>query len=76
MKADFPNLEQSFCSIFDGDTASDERLWIRERVHILFTNFDSLHVSILPHHIKWCRFLRQLEIIVIDELDAYRACSF
>ncbi len=68
-------------TLFSGDTEKNQRLKIRETSHVIFTNPDMLHVSILPNHVIWERFLAKVRIIVIDELHAFVGnfgvhCSF
>lgn len=57
---------------FDGDTPAPRRRALREGARCLLTNPDMLHYGILPHHGLWAHFLGALELIVIDELHAYR----
>jgi DEAD/DEAH box helicase domain-containing protein len=57
---------------FDGDTAMDERDWVRAHSRWVFSNPDMLHRTILPRHAKWASFLRRLRYVVIDECHAYR----
>ncbi|KAH8923151.1 P-loop containing nucleoside triphosphate hydrolase protein [Atractiella rhizophila] len=42
-----------------------------ENASILFVNPDILHVTILPHEEKWRHFLRNLRVVVLDELHVY-----
>jgi DEAD/DEAH box helicase domain-containing protein len=66
-------LDDSFgVFTYDGDTPSDARRAIRERVHIILTNPDMLHTGILPHHTRWTRVFENLKYIVLDELHTYR----
>ncbi|TFK81693.1 DEAD/H helicase [Polyporus arcularius HHB13444] len=74
-------LEQLLCSCFglehvkvstyDGDTPQDLRAGIRETASVIFTNFDMIHASILPHEDTWRRFLKNLKIVAVDELHYY-----
>jgi hypothetical protein len=45
---------------------------IRNNSSFLLTNPDMLHISILPHHTAWKRFLSNLRFIVIDEVHVYK----
>ncbi|HLS48848.1 MAG TPA: DEAD/DEAH box helicase, partial [Actinomycetaceae bacterium] len=56
----------------DGDTPTEERSWVRAHAHIVLTNPDFVHYSMLPGHRRWSRLLRGLRFIVIDESHAYR----
>jgi DEAD/DEAH box helicase domain-containing protein len=57
---------------YDGDTAFDERAWVRTHANWMLTNPDMLHRGILPGHVHWASFLRRLRYVVIDECHAYR----
>lgn len=57
---------------YDGDTPGEARRKIRSAGHIVVTNPDMLHTSILPHHTKWIKLFENLRYIVIDELHQYR----
>lgn len=59
-------------AVCDGDTGQDERAWARQHANYLITNPDMLHHSILPGHTTWSRFLRRVEIVVVDEAHSYR----
>ncbi|KAF7175055.1 hypothetical protein CNMCM7691_006459 [Aspergillus felis] len=56
---------------FDGDTPIVNRDVIRHTGRIIFTNPDTLHVSILPQHSRWRDFLKNLMFVVVDELHVY-----
>ncbi|MBO1753741.1 DEAD/DEAH box helicase [Allobranchiibius sp. CTAmp26] len=56
----------------DGDTPTDERRWIREHAHLVLTNPDLLHHTLLPQHERWASFLRRLRYVVVDESHVYR----
>lgn len=58
-------------AVVDGDAPAAERDWARRRAAILYTNPDMLHVSLLPGHARWQRWLRGLMLIVIDEGHVY-----
>ncbi|HEV7147357.1 MAG TPA: DEAD/DEAH box helicase, partial [Pedococcus sp.] len=57
---------------YDGDTASDERRWIRDHAQLVLTNPDLVHHSLLPLHERWAPFLRALQYVVVDECHVYR----
>lgn len=59
--------------LYDGDTSSWKRKKIRENPpHILATNPEMLHLSLLPYFELWLDFFRDLKMIVVDEVHTYR----
>lgn len=58
--------------MYDGDTPFELRESIRKRVQLLITNPDMLHLSILPAHESFARFLSHLKLVVMDEGHAYK----
>jgi len=59
--------------IYDGDTPQSKRSKILAHPpQVIITNPDMLHRSILGYHPKWEKFLKGLEIVVLDELHTYR----
>ncbi|MEX2209158.1 MAG: DEAD/DEAH box helicase [Myxococcota bacterium] len=76
LQADFatlPLLDGPKAEIYDGDTSPYQRKRIRESPPTaLFTTPDMLHFGILPGHDAWKDFLRNLELIVVDEVHSYR----
>jgi DEAD/DEAH box helicase domain-containing protein len=59
--------------IYDGDTPPSKRREIRERLpHILITNPDMIHLSLLAYHAHWSDLFRELKFVVVDELHTYR----
>ncbi|KAH9854069.1 DEAD/H helicase [Lenzites betulinus] len=74
-----PGLEHIQVSTYDGDTPQELRAGIRETASVIFTNFDMIHASILPHEDAWrrpvdpicCLFLKNLKIVAVDELHYY-----
>lgn len=57
---------------YDGDTPASERREARRGALCLVTNPDMLHYGILAFHPAWARFLGGLDLVVLDELHAYR----
>jgi DEAD/DEAH box helicase domain-containing protein len=57
---------------YDGDTPHALRADIRRRANILLTNPDMLNIGILPNHEVWADFLRNLEIVAVDEAHVLR----
>ena len=53
-------------------TLQEDRGAIRDRAHLLITNPDMLHCSMLPVHRQFGNFLANLRYIVVDEGHAYR----
>ena len=66
-----PALSRVNLATYDGDTPKDQRPHIRETATIIFTNFDTVHASILPNEDRWRRFMRNLKCVVVDELHYY-----
>ncbi len=62
----------SLCATYDGDTPSEQRALIRERMKIILSNPDMLHLGILPYHTEWHTFFSNLKLVVVDEVHYYR----
>ena len=59
--------------IYDGDTSAYRRKKIRDNPpHMLLTNPEMVHLSILPHHERWADLLASLRFVVVDEVHTYR----
>lgn len=59
--------------ILDGDTPAHRRAQLKaEPPHILISNPDLLHLSLLPHHAAWKAFWERLRFVVLDELHTYK----
>jgi DEAD/DEAH box helicase domain-containing protein len=59
-------------AVYDGDTPSVERAWVRRNANLIITNPDMLHYGILPSHERWATFFKQLTIVAVDEMHALR----
>jgi DEAD/DEAH box helicase domain-containing protein len=57
---------------YDGDTPHALRADIRRRANVLLTNPDMLNIGILPNHEAWADFLRNLEVVAVDEAHVLR----
>ncbi|KAJ7871484.1 P-loop containing nucleoside triphosphate hydrolase protein [Mycena olivaceomarginata] len=66
-----PGLEHLKIATYDGDTPQEHRAGIRETASVIFTNFDMVHASILPHEDLWRTFLKNLKVFAVDELHYY-----
>lgn len=59
--------------IFLGDLKSkDKEKMIKERPNIILTTTDNLHLYLLKNHEKINYFLKNLDLIVVDELHSYK----
>jgi DEAD/DEAH box helicase domain-containing protein len=59
--------------ILDGDTPAHRRAQLKEQPpHILISNPDLLHLSLLPYHAAWKPFWERLRFVVLDELHTYK----
>ena len=59
--------------IYDGDTSAYRRKKIRDKPpHILMTNPEMIHLSVLPYHDRWTDLLSRLRFVVVDEVHTYR----
>ena len=59
-------------AVYDGDTPSAERQWVRRNANLVITNPDMLHSGILPAHDRWAVFFKHLAVVAVDEMHALR----
>lgn len=60
-------------AICDGDTSAWRRKKLREKPpHILISNPDMLHLSLLAYHESWAAFWTDLAYVILDEAHTYR----
>ena len=72
MSAHLPEVNLR-ADIYDGDTSAYRRKKIRDNPpHVLMTNPEMVHLSVLPHHDRWADFLARLRFVVVDEVHTYR----
>ncbi len=68
-----PGSSNMRAEILDGDTPAHRRAQLREAPpHILISNPDILHLSLLPYHAAWKPFWEGLRFVVLDELHTYK----
>jgi len=58
--------------VVDGDTSREDRDWARRHAHLVLTNPDMLHRSVLPQHRRWAEVFAGLRLVVVDECHHYR----
>ncbi len=59
--------------VYDGDITGYRKTRIRKSPpHILLSNPEMLHLSMLAHHHLWESFFRDLSFVVVDEVHTYR----
>jgi DEAD/DEAH box helicase domain-containing protein len=66
---DVPGLR---VATYDGDTAPEDRRWVRAHAQFILTNPDLVHHSLLARHSAWSRVLKGLSAIIVDEAHLYR----
>jgi len=72
MSAHLPEVDLR-ADIYDGDTSAYRRKKIRDKPpHILMTNPEMVHLSVLPYHDRWSDLLSRIRFVVIDEVHTYR----
>ncbi|EHJ48404.1 Protein of unknown function DUF1998 [Solidesulfovibrio carbinoliphilus subsp. oakridgensis] len=73
LTASLPASSRPTVAIFDGDTSPHFRRKIRDNPpHILITNPEMLHLSLLPNHDAWSTLFAGLTHVVADEMHTYR----
>lgn len=73
LTAGLPASSRPRAAIYDGDTSPHFRRKIRENPpHILITNPEMLHLSLLPGHESWSTLFAGLSHVVVDEMHTYR----
>ncbi len=68
-----PEKKRLLAEIYDGDTSSYRRRKIRDLLpHIMISNPDMLHLSLLGYHDRWGSYWSKLRYVIIDEVHTYR----
>jgi DEAD/DEAH box helicase domain-containing protein len=70
--ADGAGIRDARVAVYDGDTPTEQRRWVRRHGTVVLTNPDMLHFGILPGHEQWAHFFRALRYVVVDECHSYR----
>ena len=70
--ADGAGIRDARVAVYDGDTPTEQRRWVRRHGTVVLTNPDMLHFGILPGHEQWAHFFRALRYVIIDECHSYR----
>ena len=70
--ADGAGIRDARIAVYDGDTPTEQRRWVRRHGTFVLTNPDMLHFGILPGHEQWAHFFRALRYVVVDECHSYR----
>ncbi|OGR28690.1 MAG: DEAD/DEAH box helicase [Desulfobacterales bacterium RIFOXYA12_FULL_46_15] len=68
-----PGAPELKAAVYDGDISQYRKTKIRkDPPHILLSNPEMLHLSMLAHHHLWESFFRNLKFVVVDEVHTYR----
>ena len=60
-------------AVYDGDTPPGQRAALRKKPpHMLLTNPEMLHLSLLSSHRQWAKLWTNLQYVVVDEVHTYR----
>lgn len=60
-------------AVYDGDITAYRKIKIRRSPpHVLLSNPEMLHLSMLAHHSLWESFFKGLQYVIIDEVHTYR----
>lgn len=70
--AEGAGIRDARVAVYDGDTPTEQRRWIRRHGSVVLSNPDMLHFGILPGHEQWASFFRALRYVIIDECHSYR----
>jgi len=57
---------------YDGDADHLQKKYARDHANVVIANPDMIHHGMLATHDAWAHFLRNLEVIAVDECHLYR----
>ncbi|MDZ7761850.1 MAG: DEAD/DEAH box helicase [Desulfovermiculus sp.] len=73
LTAGWTEAVQPRIAVYDGDTPLSERTVLRrDPPHMLLTNPEMLHLSLLSSHQQWSTLWTNLNYVVVDEVHTYR----
>ncbi len=73
LTAYWPGPEPPRAAVYDGDTPTPQRTSLRrDPPHMLLTNPEMLHLSLLSSHQQWSSLWANLDYVVVDEVHTYR----
>ncbi len=73
LTAVWPGRIRPQAAVYDGDTPTPHRAALRKNPpHMLLTNPEMLHLSLLSSHQQWARLWSHLDYVVVDEVHTYR----
>ncbi|WP_027370848.1 DEAD/DEAH box helicase [Desulfovermiculus halophilus] len=73
MTAEWTGADRPRAAVYDGDTPAPQRAAVRRQLpHMLLTNPEMLHLSLLSSHRKWAGLWSNLDFVVVDEVHTYR----
>jgi DEAD/DEAH box helicase domain-containing protein len=73
LTADWTGTGKPRAAVYDGDTPAPQRTAVRKNPpHMLLTNPEMLHLSLLSAHRQWSKLWSNLDFVVVDEVHTYR----
>ena len=73
LTTDWTGTEKPRAAVYDGDTPAPQRTAVRKNPpHMLLTNPEMLHLSLLSAHRQWSKLWSRLDFVVVDEVHTYR----
>ncbi|MFW6143301.1 MAG: DEAD/DEAH box helicase, partial [Desulfovermiculus sp.] len=73
LTASWPRRIRPQAAVYDGDTPAQHRAKLRKNPpHMLLSNPEMLHLSLLSNHQQWAGLWTHLDYVVVDEVHTYR----